>query len=179
MTVILTASFILLATIACLVLINSSNVFMKAGLIIVTIWYALALYFVPSHFAGFSKCVDQLPDKAWIMSYKIVEPMGSNKGGMYFWVIENYENDLKENRLHPAYAFKLVSSREPRSYKLPYSRKMHKQLEAAVASAKKKGMDPAKGGVMRFRSVAGKNDDNSPKGKFEIINPIELLPPKE
>jgi hypothetical protein len=177
MTIILTLSFLLLATIACLVLINSDNPFLKAGLVITTIWWAIAMYFIPSHFAGFPKQVDILPHNAWVLSYKIVEPLGNNQGGMYFWVIEKYENDLKVHRYNPMMAFRVINSKEPRAYKLPYSRKMHKQLEQAQKNAGQRG---GKGGLLRFKHHGGgSEEDETPKGKFEIVNPVDLLPPKD
>lgn len=179
MTIVLTLSFILMAAISCLVLIKSNtNPILKAGLILVTIWYGIALYFLPGYFMGFPKQTDVLPNDAWVLTYRINEPSGLDKGGMHFWVIEDYMDETL-NRLNPMDAFRTINAKIPRAYTLPYDREMHKQLEDAI----KKGKESGEGGLIRFtrkeKGSIGEYDDLGKAGKFQIVNPSQLLPSKD
>jgi hypothetical protein len=177
LTLVLTASFILMATIALLIMFKSkTNPILKAILTIVTIWYGIALYALPGHFMGFPKVTNTLPDKAWVLAHKVVEPSGMDKGGMYFWIIETkVENGSK---LNPLTFFQIIDSRPPRAYVLPYNKEMNKQLQEAAKGQKGKDGSP-NGKMMRFKSAGDDSGDKEKQGKFEIINPVDLLPPKD
>jgi hypothetical protein len=171
----LTVSFLLIASIVSYIFIKSNaNPIIKAALIITTIWYTVALYYAPQGIRGWAKDVDELPNNSVVLSYKIVEPSGqAEKGGIYFWVIENI--DKLPNSLNPKEAFAEINKKAPRLYKVPYSRELHKRLEEL---RKKRG----KRGVGRLIWKKGKKKGifsrKEKRGQFKIVNPHEMLPSK-
>ena len=175
----LTVSFLLLASVLCYILIRSNtNAFLKAALVIMTIWYAVVLYFVPQSLQGWPKLVSDLPDNSLIITYRIVEPSGmAEKGGMYFWLLEN--TDKIPYRANPIEAFKEIDNKKPRAYGIPYDRELHKQLEAAKKKAKRRsGLMVWKKG-MGGKNKLGEGRKKTKRGRFEVINPTDLLPKKE
>jgi len=180
MTIELTFSFLLLAIIGCLVLIKPNiNGLIKAGLIAITILFSVALYHLPTNFMGYPHEVETLADNSWILKYKIYEPEGYDPGSMVFWavVIDNEET----SGLNIDQFFSYVNSQKPRSYGIPYDKDLHKQLEQARGEGPKNGMlmfSMLKKGMKANSNREQRIADNTPKGKFKVINPVELLPQK-
>ena len=176
-------AFLLLGTALCYVVISTNiNPVIKAVLIIATTWYSIALYATPGMIAGYPKMVDQIPNGALIMTAKIIEPYGDDPGGMYFWVIEKKKYEKKLS-LSPIIAFREIHRIRPRAFELKYNRELHEKH----AKAKKK---QGEYGVMRYRKGKATVKDDSAGGNkkrkkskvkspFEIINPTDLLPPKD
>ena len=172
----LTASFLLLAAVVSYLLIKSkANPLIKGLLIIATIWYGVAVYYFPGSLMGWPRCVNNLPDDSLIMSHKVVEPSAIDSGGMYFWLME----DIKKIplRLNPAEVFTRIDRMTPRAYRIPYDRELHKKLEMAK---KKKG----RRGLMIWKreqapGTAINSERREERGRFKIINPVDLLPRKD
>jgi len=148
----------------------------KLLIIPLTLWWSVALYYTPLGFMGYPVSKD-IPDKAIVIGYKIIEPNEQNDGGMYFWVIDvNKVNPLPAD---PRKAFEILNRQEPRAYKLPYDRELHKEF-----SKKKKKQNEQNGIMIWSRIKKGARETNStnrqeyPKGKFQVINPLSLLPSK-
>jgi hypothetical protein len=178
----LTFAFLLLATImGYLVISTKMNPILKVIIIIITAWYSVALYAVPGQIAGHPKMVAELPDEAWILSAKIVEPTINDQGGMYFWLYEKRIIKEKLNNANPFMAFAELHRVAPRSYGVPYNKELHKQYEKAKKNKTGKGSM----GIMLYKRGERKqgqqqqqNKKTKMKSKFQIINPIDLLPKK-
>ena len=176
--ILLIVSFLLIATLLCLVLIQSKvNPFFKAVLIVVSIWYTVAILFIPQHFRGWPIEKDSLPDRSWILFYRIVEPKSNDKGGMYFWLIDHIEQ--VPFKINPRETFAEVHRLIPRAYGIPYDRELHKRLERVWQKKK-----TFRGGFVVWKQderlkTKSEGRGKEGRGKFEIINPVELLPQKQ
>ena len=176
MTIVLTLSFLLLATISGLVLIKARvNPLLKAALIVITVWYGLALWYIPGNFMGYPRQAEILPHNSWILTYRIYEPKGIDPGSMVFWLIEIEQQ--KTGNLERV--FEYVNKQIPRSYSIPYDRDLHKQLEKAKSDSQKGGLLMFKLGEKRAKGAKDGTAKDYPRGKFRVINPVELLPKKE
>jgi type IV secretory pathway VirB6-like protein len=178
MMILLALSFLLLASILGYIVIQTKlNPIIKAVLIVVMIWYSIALYSAPGHFMGWSKPISVLPENSIILAYRIVEPSKTTKGGMYFWVLDPREGKDASN---PREFFKLVGESEPRYYCIPYDRELHKQLEEAEKTRKRN----PNGLMIWSKGNSHKADRNNEDGDrtgergFKIKNPVDLLPEK-
>jgi hypothetical protein len=90
----------------------------------------------------------------------------------------NLKNPEREpiTLLNPKTAFGYQSKIDPRTYKLPYSRQMHK----AILKARKQ-MAAMPGSQMRIKNGSSKRGNpatiqSNSNLKIEIINPVKLLP---
>ena len=148
----------------------------KLFVIPLTLWWAIALYYTPLGFMGYPVSKD-IPDKAIIVSYKIIEPNEESEGGMYFWVID--VNNVKPLPSDPRKAFQILNRQEPRAYKLPYNKNLHKDI------SKKKKEQKKQNGVMIWSKTKTKEKIFLPEENekydsgFQIINPLSLLPSKD
>jgi len=179
--IILISIWILLATITLIVFIHPRiHSLLKAALIPTTLWCGFIFLFIPQIFAGRPIEVKQLPDDCTIISYHIVEPSKKDKDGkMYFWVCRKKENRL--NPFNPKKIFTEIQNFEPTSYQLKYNKELHKQLEKAARKQKKtngslKWKGPNKNNKKKKGGYHYKKEDK--KGRFEVINPVKFMPPK-
>jgi len=173
----LVLTYVILTTMFLWMLRKTDTAQWKKLLVIpLTLWWAIALYYTPLGFMGYPVSKD-IPDKAIVISVKIVEPTNNNKGGMYFWVID--VNKAKPLPVDPRKAFIILNQQEPRAYKLPYDKGLHKDL------TKKKKKQKEENGVLiwsrnRKKKQLGEatNQEKLIKGKFKVVNPVSLLPSK-
>lgn len=176
----LIVTYICLITIMLWVFICSSvHVMIKVILIAVTIWYGLALYYIPSNFMGWPT-IQAIPDSSRVLSIKVQEPDRNSTGAIYFW-LNTHPTEKKVlliEFLDPRKAFLYYGKTEPKAYKLPYSRSLHERI---IRALKKKSRIP--GGQMIIGQERKKKGKGSGKKdqylddqiKFKIINPIDLL----
>ena len=157
----------------------------KAILIPTTIWYGLALYYTVPNLVGWPVS-GSIPDNSQVLAIRINEPnpLHNDPGAIYFWVQVKPEPDSSKPKLAGLLNPKNVSSvntqNQPRAYKLPYSRKMHREI--LEAQRKARGMPGAqiktKKGAAKStskRSITGL-DESQAAMQFEVVNPIQLLP---
>jgi hypothetical protein len=175
MTLLLGITFLVLATVLGIILTKTNiSWWFKTILIIMVLWYSVALAAVPSHLGGWAKHVEMIPENSTIVSYKIIEPKA-----IYFWIIEDAR--IETSRANPKEMLKEIRNKEPRAYKIPYDKEIHKQLEETEKQRKK-----GKKGVLRWqknksKEIRGNTKDGpqSPRGKFQIFNFSSLLPSKD
>jgi len=194
-----TVGYVLLAIFIAWSLITTKGRYVyKCIGIFVLIYYVLIVYFSQSNIMGWPVKKD-LPANAKIISVRVIEPNDNHEGGMWFWLNEkpHFEEDLF-NMVQPNKMFTYTGGVQPRSYKIPYDRELHKKLfEKQKQSGKggcflatgKKGVKRNQGeqgeedkkeppstgekGVKRNQGEQGEEDKKEPP--FEIINPIELF----
>lgn len=176
----LTSAFILLASVLLWLLISSkTNVVVKTILIAFVMWYGLVVYYTPKNIMGWPtevSSVEKLPEGSWVINILVKEP---NKrtgapGAIFFTVVETGNRSDKKITLNPKEAFTYKGRSDPRIYKIPYTKDLHKKVaKAKKDQAKKKGSSIRirKGGKIKGKSGS---DDRS-KGLFEIVNPQTLL----
>jgi len=161
------------------------QVIIKAILIPTTIWYGLALYYTVPNLVGWPVS-GAIPDNSQVLAIRINEPnaLYNDPGAIYFWV--EVKPDSKSSRpklaglLNPKNISTVNRENQPRAYKLPYSRKMHREILEAQRKARgmpgaqiKTKKATAKGSSKR--GIAGL-DESQANMQFEVVNPIQLMP---
>lgn len=125
------------------------------------IWYSFTIGFSLNGLLGYPTD-SMIPDKAVIKGIHINEPRKDYAGSMCFWVM--LPDQLGK---HDA---------EPRAYRLPYDKELHKQL-MKQSKGKRVMIWNLKSGD-RFKSLMallGKKSNISSYGEFRLIDPVELL----
>ena len=130
------------------------------------IWYSIALGAGLNTLLGYPAEIE-IPDNAVVRSMHINEPQKGYAGVMCFWMINPDD-------------FGRVDV-EPRAYKMPYDRELHKQLMKAKGK---------KGGIIVWNRLMGSeraimermlrgHNTPSKSGEFKVLNPAEFLPKEE
>ena len=157
------------------------QVIIKAILIPTTIWYGLALYYTVPNLVGWP-VAGAIPDNSQVLAVRINEPnaLYNDPGAIYFWVQVKPESKSSGPKLAGLLNPKNISSanreNQPRAYKLPYSRKMHKAIVEAQRRAQ--GVPGAQLRTKKGKSKRGPtgNDDSKAPLQLEIINPVKSIP---
>jgi hypothetical protein len=187
----LAIAFILLAAMLLWVVISSkgSTVF-KAVLIPVAIWYGAVLFFTAQNLMGWP--VDQsVPEDSYILAFSVKEPDSATgyPGAILLWAsipaTISQEGDLKENdpilALHPKNLFDYQDKNDPRAYRLPYDRKLHKMLMKARES--QQGQPGAMIRIQKNENQGPDSGDHQEQSmamlNIDIVNPLEMLPKKD
>jgi hypothetical protein len=128
------AFLILIVSLAWLLIHVKGRIFTKILFAGIVPYYCLVMWCSLNTFAGWA--TDELtPDKLIVRWIIIEEPnkKTGDEGGIYIWIQSSEQN--KFNGLN----FLGYNSEpyEPRAYKLPYSRRLHEQAEAALKLLKK------------------------------------------
>ena len=149
----------------------------KIALIAGVVWYGLVLYHAPSGILGWPK--PNLPDCAVVLSFKVIEPsVNIEEAGIYMWAVPKKMGEEKKDFLEAWRVFKHTHKNVPRSYKMPYDEKMHKELSEADAEAK--GVN----GLVMFKKPKGKfkkgkgrptPHDYEDDSGFSIIDPTQVF----
>ena len=126
------------------------------------IWYSLVLVFYIHSLFGYPS-TDPIPDGAIVKGIHINEPSKGYDGVMCFWMI-NTEDYGKVDA-------------EPRAYKMPYDRELHKQLirEGSKKSGIMRWHRSKKSGKKGLKRFLGDGSDMSKGGEFKVLNPSEFL----
>lgn len=171
----ITIGFILIAAFTAwsIIAVKGRILFKFIGTFIL-IYYGIAVFFSVKNILGWP-IESNLPANAKIISVRIIEPSQDHEGGMWFWLNEkpDYQKDFF-NGLRPDKIFIYTGSIQPRAYKIPYDKKLHKKLfeTQKQGSGGGKFLQTGKKGVKR--AGEGSVDDKEPP--FRIINPIDIFP---
>jgi len=173
----LVVAFILLATVTAWNAVRTRGLLgLKFVSIGILIWYGFVVYFTIPQIMGWPTKKD-LPANSKIVSVRIVEPSGEEKGAMYFWLSQNpnHKRDAM-NLLRPDKFLIYTGGIQPRAYQIPYDRELHKKLlETQKEQRRQKGssMMTGKKGVKK-KGKEGENQ-SSTENPFKILNPFEVL----
>lgn len=169
-------AFILIAGVVLLIFAKTKYSFWFRFLIIsLVLWYGSVAALSSKAIMGWPADGDP-PDGSIVIFVRIVEPAPGVKSGIYLWVLEpppdpnNSGSPL--SMLDPRTITKVIDTSTPRTYRMEYSREMHKRV---LANRDKKG------GVMIFKR--GKHGDRREGGihspqderRFEFRDLHELL----
>jgi len=182
----LSIAYIIIVSILLYFLIKiDTHVILKSLIIAVVLWYGLILFYTPPKLMGWPT-IQELPygSEVMILSFLVREPIQEDKGGIYFWIIKKDENIPYESivdQLNPKNIFDYDEKSSPRSYKIPYTKELHKEL-----MEKKKRADRTGGYMMlnREKSKKSKSKNESTgrgyKGQLtvRIFNPQHKLKKK-
>ena len=178
----LSISFVIISAIVLWFTIRTpGQIIIKAMMIPATIWYGLVLYFAVPNLMGWP-ISEPIPDNSHVLAIRINEPdpMTNDPGAIYVWVnIKPSSKDSEQKlvaSLNPKTAFSSHKKIQPRTYQLPYSRKLHKSI--VEAQRKAKGTPGAKiktkKGVPQ-RGSPGTDESPAPL-EFDVVNPVMLFP---
>lgn len=142
----------------------------------IALWFSMTFFWVLPDLKGWPADIS-IPEKSRVIWLTIVEPENDNPGAFYFWCDikpDNQKNAI--NLLNPYKRLSYTGRLEPRAYKIPYDRELHKKLLEAQKQQKKIGgswleISGHKKGIKR-----GKSGNAIDEVDFKIINPIELMP---
>ena len=169
----LVVAFILLATVTAWNIVRTKGwLGLKFVSIGILIWYGFVVYFTIPQIMGWPTEKD-LPANSKIVSVRIVEPNNDDKGAMYFWLSQNpnHKRDAL-NLLRPDKFLIYTGGIQPRAYKIPYDRELHKKLlETQKAQKRQKGSSimTGKKGVVKVRN------ESATENPFKILNPFDMI----
>lgn len=161
----------------------------KTLIISISIWFAVTLAFTFNNFMGWPSEEQFKTKTSQIIWFQIKEPskISRAEGAIYIWVREVNPPEIAENALsvkdllNPMIWFVYPDQNTaPRSYKLPYTKKMHKKLrevaegrgKGKVAFLKVEGQEISRKGKNKNKGDQEENDRIS----VEIIAPNILIP---
>lgn len=181
----LAVGFILLMTMLLWIVISTKgSVFLKAVLIPVTLWYGTVLFFSAQNFMGWP-AQKAVPEDSYVLAFRIREPdpSDSSAGAIFLWASTPSASGLSEDAasglsINPKEVFEYRSKGEPRAYRLPYDRELHKMLLKAQENQKN---SPGSMIQVRKNGDAGRRPaDGQSQAQLElnIVNPLEMLPRK-
>jgi len=169
----LVVAFILLATVTGWNTVRTKGwLGLKFVSIGILIWYGFVVYFTIPQIMGWPTEKD-LPANSKIVSVRIVEPSNDDKGAMYFWLSQNPDHKRDAmNLLRPDKFLIYTGGIQPRAYKIPYDRELHKKLlETQKEQKRQKGSSMMTG----KKGVAKGRNESPTENPFKILNPFDML----
>jgi len=176
----LAATFVVLASVLLWIFIKpDTKGWIKAIVIPFVIWFGFAAWYTPQNLMGWAKIttLEEVPGNSIVQNIMIIEPNNNDKGAMYFWLIP-LEKEPDSLFWNPKYAFVYNSKPgEPRVYKTPYDKELHKKL---LEAQKEKGKN--RGSVLIFKGLL-KGEKGKMKGEEGPMNrekqPFKILKPQD
>ena len=143
----------------------------KAALIAFATWYSIILFTVPDQFRGQASIldIDKMPKDLIIYSHLVFEPSKQSAGGIYLWAMDFSKEDIEAMTFDPFRFFRSFT-REPKTFKLPYSKERHKKLEQAMK--RKAGQKGNQVKVVRNKGGGTEVEDDV---SFVIFNPYRMM----
>jgi hypothetical protein len=149
----------------------------------VAIWFSVTLYYSFHNFMGWPTEETISTQYSQLIWFQIKEPskVTNHPGAIYLWVRELSSKEEPEgltlNQLsNPMTWFTYPDESVPRAYKIPYSKKKHRELRKAAEGRKT--------GVRTYVEVKKKKKRSGRPGqqevddeiRFKLINPKDILP---
>ena len=149
----------------------------------VAIWFSVTLYYSFHNFMGWPTEETINSKYSQLIWFQIKEPskITNHPGAIYLWVRELSSKEKLEgltlNQLsNPMTWFTYPDESVPRAYKIPYSKKKHRELRKAAEGRKT--------GVRTYVEVKKKKKRSGRPGqqevddeiRFKLINPKDILP---
>lgn len=158
----------------------SKGLIFRCFVIFALIYYGLVVYFSTTNIMGWPAEKD-LPANAKIIAARIIEPSKNHEGGIWFWL--NEKPELRRdffNALRPDKLFIYTGHIQPRAYRLPYDRELHKKLLEKQKQSGRGGkfLMTGKKGVKGKKSKrqGGVDSEDKEIPPFKVVNPVEYFP---
>jgi hypothetical protein len=148
----------------------------------IAIWFSVTLYYTFQNFMGWPSEESISTEHSQLIWFQIKEPskVTNHPGAIYLWVRELPDSEkLKGLSLrqlaNPMVWFTYPDETIPRAYKIPYTKKRHKELREA-AEGRKKGIRTYVE-VKKKEITPGKPRqlDVDDEIKFKMVNPQDIL----
>ena len=168
----LIVSYIILISLFLYILIKlRGKWFIKAICIFVFIYYSIAMAYSINSIMGWPTS-GKIPRNARIIWIQIQEPHW-----IYFWLQTEWKDD-DIFLLDPRKVFEYHALKEPRIFKIPYTKEQHKKILEAMRQ--KKGMPGSqiitKGKKGDKKGKTGRQIKDSKNLEYKVLNPFELFP---
>lgn len=149
----------------------------------ITIWFSVTLYYSFHNFMGWPTEETISTQYSQLIWFQIKEPskVTNHPGAIYLWVRELSSKEKPEGLTltqlsNPMTWFTYPDESVPRAYKIPYSKKKHRELRKAAEGRKT--------GVRTYVEVKKKKKRPGQPGqqevddeiRFKLINPKDILP---
>jgi|19_taG_2_1085344.scaffolds.fasta_scaffold00255_17 hypothetical protein len=158
-------SFLLLAAGILWFVIGSKGwVILKAFMIVIVCASAITVFNTLQSFKGWP-ALDNTPQKFMIKWVDVHEPKGTYEGDIFVWISKPPKYVLKEPlKEKNNFLYYKGEDHEPRAYRIPYSKEMHKMMQKAKAALKKGQPVMVDKGSKKGKS-GGKGDKDGKDGK--------------
>jgi len=163
------------------VIYSKGRIVYKCVGIAIALWFSISFFYSLPDLKGWP-AEQAIPEKSRIISLTISEPDNQNPGAFYFWCDIKPDNQQQARNVFNLFKRYTYSGKmEPRAFKLPYDRELHKKLLDLQKLQKKVGgswievMSNKKGN--KKASKDGSLNDTSEQDpiQFELIDPLEVL----
>jgi len=158
------------------VIYSRGRIIYKCVGVAISLWFSISFFYVLPDLKGWPAEIS-IPEKSRIIWLTIVEPDNTNPGAFYFWCDIKPDNQQSAvNLLNPYKRFTYTGRLEPRAYKLPYDRELHKKILEAQKQQKQIGGSWIEILSHKKGKKRGKGGNITDEIDFKIINPIEFFP---
>ena len=155
----------------------------KALFMAIAIWFSVTLYHSFHNFMGWPSEESMTTKYSELIWFQIKEPskVTNHPGAIYLWVRELSSKEEPEGLTltqlsNPMTWFTYPDESVPRAYKIPYSKKKHRELRKA-AEARKTGVKTyVEVKKQKKRSGRPGQQEVDDRVRFRLIKPQDILP---
>ena len=182
----LAVTYILLVSIVCWFIIGSKGKWwLKIVITGLALWFGLTFTYSVNNFMGWPTLEELGDKKAQIIYFQIREPSkkANDEGAIFVWLrlmkVKEEPRGLNIiEAMNPRIWFRYTDLRAPRSYKLPYSKEMHKKLNEMQDAKEKRGNMGFLQKKIEGKDKTDRTDQNSRSERLDVISiaPEKLIP---
>lgn len=140
--------------------------------------YSIAVYRAIPSFMGWP-VEGKIKEESIVLNIRIKEPDPIKKysGNIFLWVDSNIEKNSFQLIDFIVNPLSYTSETDPKAYKLPYSKELHKKISKMMKQKKgnPNSVLTVKGVLVKAQRKRGTANINDDQLKFKILNPRELL----
>lgn len=158
----------------------------KAVTITLLFYIAGAVWFSTDSFKGWPTRADL--GEGIVLAVAMAEPTNDDEGGIFIWMVTGQDKNEMTllDRIDPRTMFAYEGERAPRAFRIEYNEN-NAQMAAKIKKALADGMIVVMGedgkpapegsgeGEGQGAEFGALYQDGSPKGQFQIINPVEQM----
>ena len=149
----------------------------------ITIWFSVTLYYSFHNFMGWPTEETISTQYSQLIWFQIKEPskVTNHPGAIYLWVRELSSKEKPEGLTlkqmsNPMTWFTYPDESVPRAYKIPYSKKKHRELRKAAEGRKTGVRTYVEVKKKKKRLGRGGQQEVEDEIRFRLINPKDILP---
>ena len=155
----------------------------KALFMAIAIWFSVTLYHSFHNFMGWPTEETISTQYSQLIWFQIKEPskVTNHPGAIYLWVRELSSKEKPEGLTltqlsNPMTWFTYPDESVPRAYKIPYSKKKHRELRKAAEGRKTGVRTYVEVKKKKKRLGRGGQQEVEDEIRFRLINPKDILP---